>query len=239
MTKHIFKKSSSLILAILLAVIALVIPAFAVFGADKKPVKDSRGMEQNESRAPSAAESALLDLPEGLLDLEDNNLGRGIDQLYIDTEDQSDNLTQVFLHSNPDNNEDDLDTNALEAESVTQTRAPANKAETTAATVPTTAGLTTIAPTTAGPTTATPTTTGPTTAGPTTTEAAKDTFLLAISNPDPSYVGRPVQVEDRAVLEGLIMGEFGNDYTGAVLVAQAIRDTMILTGIYNTGQIAR
>ena len=35
------------------------------------------------------------------------------------------------------------------------------------------------------------------------------------------------------------MGEFGNDYVGAVLVAQAIRDSMTLTGVYNTAQIAR
>ncbi|NLC25419.1 MAG: hypothetical protein GX777_02190 [Fastidiosipila sp.] len=35
------------------------------------------------------------------------------------------------------------------------------------------------------------------------------------------------------------MGEFGNSYTGAVLVAQAIRDSMTLTGVYNTSQIAR
>ncbi len=272
MTKHVFKKSTSLMLAMLMAVIAVAIPAFAIHASTKKSVKDSRGMEQNKSRAPSAAESALLDLPEGLLDLEDNQIGRGINQLQIDTEDQSDNTAQVFLHSNPDNNIDDPASNSLskdaleadkkakqitknekisklekdtvETEQVSsgekQKEHPAETEPVTQATAaPTTAAPTTAAPITTAPTTAAPTTSAPTTAAPTTAPAAKTGFLLAIPNPDPNYAGRPVQVEDRAVLEGLIMGEFGNDYVGAVLVAQAIRDTMLLTGIYNTGQIAR
>ncbi|NLC40572.1 MAG: hypothetical protein GX763_06615, partial [Clostridiaceae bacterium] len=112
MTKHVFKKSTSLTLAILIAVIALAIPAFAVHGTIKKSVKDSSGMDQNKSRAPSSEESALLDLPEGLLDLEDNQVGRGIDRVHTDTEDQSD-TTQVFLHSYQDNNTDDLPSNPL------------------------------------------------------------------------------------------------------------------------------
>lgn len=89
--------------------------------------------------------------------------------------------------------------------------------------------VSTVAPTT----TAAPATTTSTTAAP------SGNFLLGIANPDPNYAGRPVQVEDRDVLEGLVMGEFGNSYTGAVLVAQAIRDSMTLTGVYNTSQIAR
>lgn len=92
------------------------------------------------------------------------------------------------------------------------------------------------------------TTTASTTAAPTTSAAVTTTaapvrtsgnFLFNITNPDPSYCGRVVQVEDRAVLEGLIMGEFGTSYEGAVLVAQAIRDSMVSTGNYNAGRIAR
>ncbi|NLV99447.1 MAG: SH3 domain-containing protein [Clostridiaceae bacterium] len=85
------------------------------------------------------------------------------------------------------------------------------------------------------PTLAPPATQAP----PATVAPSSDNFLLGIANPDPNYSGRPVVVEDRAVLEGLIMGEFGNSYIGAALVAQAIRDTMTLSGIYNTATIAR
>ena len=62
-------------------------------------------------------------------------------------------------------------------------------------------------------------------------------FLIQISNPDPNYVGRPLQVQDRAALEGLVMGEFGTDYLGSVLVAQAIRDSMIQSGTNSTARI--
>ncbi|NLC89699.1 MAG: SH3 domain-containing protein [Clostridiaceae bacterium] len=83
--------------------------------------------------------------------------------------------------------------------------------------------------------TAAPTVTQP----PATVAPSSGNFLLGIANPDPNYAGRPVQVEDRAVLEGLVMGEFGSDYTGAVLVAQAIRDSMTFSGVYSTAKIAQ
>ncbi len=107
--------------------------------------------------------------------------------------------------------------------------------ETSATTQPTT--VPTQAPI-QNPTTVAPTP-APTQAPPATVAPSSGNFLLGIANPNPNYVGRPVQVEDRAVLEGLVMGEFGSSYTGAVLVAQAIRDTMILSGVYNTATIAR
>lgn len=94
---------------------------------------------------------------------------------------------------------------------------------------------TTVTPTSPAP----PTTTAPPTTSAPSTVVPSGNFLLGIANPDPNYAGRPVQVEDRDVLEGLVMGEFGSSYTGAVLVAQAIRDSMVLTGVYNTGKIAR
>lgn len=258
-------------LAILILLVAIAIPAFALHGQEKKSAKDSSGMEQHRSRAPSSAESALLDLPEGLLDLEDNQIGRGLDQVHIDTEDQSENITLASPDSYPNNNKNDLPSSALfkaalegdenarqiiEDERIMRLRRDSEEAEEyfsaleeqandPVETEPLTQATTAPQPTTAPQaTTAAAPTTQATTAAPTTkaTEAAapaNGTFLLSIPNPDPNYVGRPVQVEDRAVLEGLIMGEFGNDYVGAVLVAQAIRDTMTLTGIYNTGQIAR
>lgn len=64
-------------------------------------------------------------------------------------------------------------------------------------------------------------------------------FLLQISNPDPNYMGRPLQVSDRATLEGLVMGEWGNDYIGAVLVAQCIRDSMVKEGTNSAAVIKR
>lgn len=59
-------------------------------------------------------------------------------------------------------------------------------------------------------------------------------FLFSISNPDLNYQGVIMEVEDRTNLEGLVMAEFGTSYEGMVLVAQAIRDTMLKTGIRNT-----
>ncbi len=64
-------------------------------------------------------------------------------------------------------------------------------------------------------------------------------FLIKIKNPDKNYVGRPLEVVDRQVLEGLVMGEFGNDYIGAVLVAQCIRDSMIRSGTNSAAVIKR
>lgn len=66
-----------------------------------------------------------------------------------------------------------------------------------------------------------------------------DRFLIQVNNPDTNYTGRPFQVSDRNVLEGLVMGEFGNDYLGAVLVAQCIRDSMIKEGTNSTSVIKR
>ena len=65
-------------------------------------------------------------------------------------------------------------------------------------------------------------------------EKGNEKFLFSIANPDPRYMGKPMVVEDRANLEGLVMGEFGTSYEGAVLVAQCIRDTMEKLGTRNT-----
>lgn len=64
-------------------------------------------------------------------------------------------------------------------------------------------------------------------------------FLLSIPNPDTNYQGRPLKVSDRQTLEGLVMGEWGNDYVGAVLVAQCIRDSMVKEGTDSTAVIRR
>ncbi|NLA95805.1 MAG: hypothetical protein GX838_03060 [Clostridiaceae bacterium] len=64
-------------------------------------------------------------------------------------------------------------------------------------------------------------------------------FLIQIDDPDPNYHGRPLQVSDRQALEGLVMGEWGNDYLGAVLVAQCIRDSMIRSGTNSAAVIKR
>ena len=64
-------------------------------------------------------------------------------------------------------------------------------------------------------------------------------FLIQLKNPDKNYVGRPLQVKDRQVLEGLVMGEFGNDYIGSVLVAQCIRDSMVKSGTNSAAVIKR
>lgn len=116
---------------------------------------------------------------------------------------------------------------------------------TTTTTAPTTIKTTTTSPKTTEATTTT--TVDPTTVAPTTEKTASQvvvektggSFLISIGRPNPNYQGRAVQVQDRAFLEGLVMGEFGTSYTGAVLVSQAIRDTMVKTGCYNAQQIAR
>jgi len=64
-------------------------------------------------------------------------------------------------------------------------------------------------------------------------------FLIEIKNPDRHYVGRPLKVKDRQYLEGLVMGEFGTDYIGAVLVAQCIRDSMVKSGTNSAAVIKR
>lgn len=100
---------------------------------------------------------------------------------------------------------------------------------------------TTTPPTFPATTTQKTTVTATTTASKTTSAAANEVnergngkFLFSIANPDPNYVGKPMVVEDRANLEGLVMGEFGTSYEGAVLVAQCIRDTMEKLGTRNT-----
>lgn len=70
-------------------------------------------------------------------------------------------------------------------------------------------------------------------------QSADSRFLIALENPDPDYIGRPLLVSDRQALEGLVMGEWGNDYIGAVLVAQCIRDSMIKEGTNSAAQIKR
>lgn len=52
-------------------------------------------------------------------------------------------------------------------------------------------------------------------------------FLLNCDNPDTSYQGQSWEVDDRALLENLVSTEFGNDYKGAVLIAQCMRDVMV------------
>lgn len=64
-------------------------------------------------------------------------------------------------------------------------------------------------------------------------------FLIPIDKPDPNYKGRPLEVSDRQTLEGLVMGEYGNDYLGAVLVAQCIRDSMVKEGTNSTAVIKK
>ncbi|HHX30203.1 MAG TPA: hypothetical protein GX720_03135 [Clostridiaceae bacterium] len=64
-------------------------------------------------------------------------------------------------------------------------------------------------------------------------------FLIQISNPDKNYKGQPLKVSDRQALEGLVMGEWGTDYIGAVLVAQCIRDSMLKEGTNSAATIKR
>lgn len=59
-------------------------------------------------------------------------------------------------------------------------------------------------------------------------------YLVAIDNPDKSYSCRHVELtdENREVLEHLCMGEFGvGGFTGAALIAQAVKDAMVHYGI--------
>lgn len=65
-------------------------------------------------------------------------------------------------------------------------------------------------------------------------------YLVAIDNPDSSY--HPAHVElsdkDRDLLERLCYGEFGDGgFTGAALVAQAVRDAMNTYGISSVKQV--
>lgn len=56
---------------------------------------------------------------------------------------------------------------------------------------------------------------------------SSDEFILECDNVDPNYHGQSWEVQDRDLLELAVTREFGADYTGSVLVAQTIRDTMI------------
>lgn len=61
-------------------------------------------------------------------------------------------------------------------------------------------------------------------------------YLLDIANPDPSYVGYSVSLndEDRDMAERILMGEAGGEgYIGMALVAQCIRDTYV-NGSYSS-----
>lgn len=60
--------------------------------------------------------------------------------------------------------------------------------------------------------------------------------LLEINNPDPEYTNKVVSItgNNRDNLERLVMGEAGGEgFEGAALVAQAIKDTMLLEDNYD------
>ena len=64
--------------------------------------------------------------------------------------------------------------------------------------------------------------------------------LIEISEPELDYNPVPISVEDRSLLEGLVMGESsGEGFEGAALVAQCIRDTMVEDNDFNTLSIKR
>lgn len=65
-------------------------------------------------------------------------------------------------------------------------------------------------------------------------------YLLSISNPDPNYLPGTVILSDsdRKLLEKLVMGEAGSlGFTGCALIAQSVRDTMVLEGITSVSEI--
>lgn len=65
-------------------------------------------------------------------------------------------------------------------------------------------------------------------------------YLLSISNPDPNYTPGTVILSDndRKLLEKLVMGEAGSlGFTGCALIAQSVRDTMVLEGITSVSEI--
>lgn len=64
--------------------------------------------------------------------------------------------------------------------------------------------------------------------------------LIEIEVPDENYNPIVIAVEDRSLLESLVMGEAsGEGFEGAALVAQCIRDTMIKDNNFNTMSIKR
>ncbi len=67
-------------------------------------------------------------------------------------------------------------------------------------------------------------------------------YLIAIDNPDTSYVCAPVKLtdEDRDLLERLCMGEFGSGgFIGASLIAQAVKDAMCFDGYSSVEEVIR
>lgn len=62
-------------------------------------------------------------------------------------------------------------------------------------------------------------------------------YLLEIENPDLNYQGESWEVNNRDLLEAIVYGEYGMDYTGSVLVAQTIRDTMVRENTHDIGYI--
>lgn len=65
-------------------------------------------------------------------------------------------------------------------------------------------------------------------------------YLVAIDNPDPTYVCGQVTLSagDRDLLERLCMGEFGSGgFVGAALIAQAVKDAMCFDGFTSVQSI--
>lgn len=65
-------------------------------------------------------------------------------------------------------------------------------------------------------------------------------YLVAIDNPDSSYHPSHIELsdKDRDLLERLCYGEFGDGgFTGAALIAQAVRDAMATYGISSVRQV--
>lgn len=70
----------------------------------------------------------------------------------------------------------------------------------------------------------------------------EENYLLDIEKIDKNYTGESVEIigKNREYLERLVQGEAGAEgYIGACLVAQAIRDTMILEDNYNVLSIKK
>lgn len=69
---------------------------------------------------------------------------------------------------------------------------------------------------------------------------SRSDYLLSISNPDLSYNPGTVSLydSDRELLERLVMGEAGSlGFTGCALIAQAVKDTMLLEGISSVSDV--
>jgi hypothetical protein len=67
-------------------------------------------------------------------------------------------------------------------------------------------------------------------------------YLLAIDNPDTSYVTTTVTLTDadRDLLERLCMGEFGSGgFIGAALIAQSVKDAMCFDGYTSVADVIK